>query len=95
MNKMETQATSSDLPLFPIVQEILKANETWPLSLFNFVLFDSMGLRLWVDKSEATPIVLKVFTLFGKVRIPSENLFGAMSEGQGSFIKDAPREVSS
>lgn len=82
-----------NLSVLPIALEMLRSLDSWPAALFNYVLYDSLGTRIWVEKHEATVIMLAAFSLFGEVLIPADVMFQAMSD-QAPFIKDVAREVT-
>lgn len=93
LNKLETHATAINLSVLPSALLTLRSVGEWPIALINYALFDSMGLRLWVDKSEAAAVQLAAFSAFGEVVIPGDEMFQSVSD-QTLFIKDVPREVN-
>ncbi|CAD5234985.1 unnamed protein product [Bursaphelenchus xylophilus] len=92
MNKVETQASQNGISFLPIAIKIVKSFEAVPISLFNFTLFDSMGLRLWVDKQDAANILVNAFSLVGETEIPSDALFDILSDSQAYSFKNFTRE---
>lgn len=92
LNKFETHASTLNLSVIPAALEVLRSVETWPFILLNYVLYDSLGARQWVDKEEATAIQLAAFSVFGEVAIPHEDMLQSTTD-IAFFIKDVPREV--
>ncbi|CAD5228226.1 unnamed protein product [Bursaphelenchus okinawaensis] len=92
LNKVETQASQNGISFLPIAINILKSFEAVPVSVFNFVLVDSMGLRLWVDKQDALNLVLDAFSIVGRTELPSEGLSEVLSDAQSYSFKNLIRE---
>jgi hypothetical protein len=91
LNRFEVQAEEIKMSILPLALQIVQSSETWPSAFLNYVLYDSLGARIWVDKPEAFAIVLAAFSIFGEVLIPSDAMFQTIND-QAPFISEVSRE---
>ncbi|KAI6181609.1 DUF3677 domain-containing protein [Aphelenchoides besseyi] len=87
INRAEVHQSSQKTPIVPTAVQFLDSLDSWPVAFFYAVLHDSLGPRLWVDKSEASPLVLAAFSLFGDTRLPSRAMTSNLLEKEGMILE--------
>ncbi|KAI6197951.1 hypothetical protein M3Y94_01286400 [Aphelenchoides besseyi] len=91
INRAEVHQSSQKTPIVPTAVQFLDSLDSWPIAFFYAVLHDSLGSRLWVDKSEASPLVLAAFSLFGDTRLPSRAMTSNLLEKEGMILESTQK----
>lgn len=60
--------------LLQLATMILKSLDTWSPSFVPYAINDSIEKRFWVDKPQANELMLSIFSAFGELSLPTENM---------------------
>lgn len=66
------QATLQTNLLISLLTQMTEVMETWPFAIVNYGLNDSLSVRNWVDRTNATQLLQCICAFFGGLLFPSE-----------------------